>query len=71
MQYIIEPIGAQFSNKDLPNLAKRFTQRANEGYRLHSVFQVSQPGCLGIGQPSITYLAVYEQIQETHFPTEG
>lgn len=71
MQYMIEPIGAQFSNKDLPNLAKRFSQRANEGYRLHSVFQVSQPGCLGIGQPSITYLAVYEQIQETRFPTEG
>jgi len=60
MKYLIEPIGAQFSNKDLPKLAKRFDQRSNEGYRLHSVFQVSQPGCLGIGSPSITYLAVYE-----------
>lgn len=60
MRYIIEPIGAQFSNKDLPKLAERFGQRAKEGYRLHSVFQVSQPGCLGIGQPTITYPAVYE-----------
>ena len=63
MEYIIEPIGAQFSNKDLPKLAERFSQRANEGYRLHSVFQVSQPGCLGIGQPTITYLAIYERVQ--------
>lgn len=61
MHYVIEPIGAQFSNKDLSKLAERFSQRASEGYRLHSVFQVSQPGCLGIGQPTITYLAVYER----------
>lgn len=61
MKYLIEPIGAQFSNKDLPNLAKRFERHSNEGYRLHSVFQVSQPGCLGIGTPSITYLAIYEK----------
>jgi len=63
MEYMVEPIGAQFSNKDLPKLAERFSQRANEGYRLHSVFQVSQPGCLGIGQPTITYLAIYERVQ--------
>lgn len=61
MQYMIEPIGAQFSNKDLTSLASRFTSRAAEGYRLHSVFQVSQPGCLGFGQPTVTYLAVYEK----------
>lgn len=61
MQYVIEPIGAQFSNKDLTSLAQRFTNRAAEGYRLHSVFQVSQPGCLGFGQPTVTYLAVYEK----------
>ncbi|RIK35581.1 MAG: hypothetical protein DCC55_29950 [Chloroflexi bacterium] len=64
MQYIVEPIGAQFSNNDLTALAKRFNARASEGYRFHSVFQVSQPGCLGLGQPTITYLAVYEK-QET------
>lgn len=61
MKYKIEPIGAQFSSRDLPKLAERFSQQSTEGYRLHSVFQVSQPGCLGIGRPSITYLAVYEK----------
>lgn len=61
MKYFVESIGAQFSNKDLPNLAKRFEQHSNEGYRFHSVFQVSQPGCLGIGTPTITYLAIYEK----------
>lgn len=61
MQYMIEPIGAQFKNKDLATLAGLFTSRAKEGYRLHSVFQVSQPGCLGMGQPTVTYLAVYEK----------
>lgn len=59
MEYMIEPIGAQFSNKDLGALAQRFTSRAAQGYKLHSVFQVSQPGCLGFGQPTITYLAIY------------
>jgi hypothetical protein len=59
MRYFIEPIGAQFSNKDVQKVANLFTQRGKEGYRLHSVFQVSQPGCLGIGQPTITYLAIY------------
>lgn len=62
MQYMIEPIGAQFSNRELQALAARFTSRAAEGYRLHSVFQVSQPGCLGLGQPTVTYLAVYEKL---------
>jgi hypothetical protein len=59
MQYMIEPIGAEFSNKAISSLAERFTSRANEGYKLHSVFQVTQPGCLGMGQGKITYLAVY------------
>lgn len=58
---MIEPIGAQFSAKDLSQLGERFTRRSSEGYRLHSVFQVSQPGCLGFGQPTITYVAVYER----------
>ena len=59
MEYKIEPIGAQFSNKDLPTLANRFSAHAASGFKFHSVFQVSQPGCLGIGAPSITYLAIY------------
>ena len=64
MRYFVEPIGAQFSGKAVTNLGNLLTQRAEEGYRLHSVFQVSQPGCLGIGQPSITYLAIYESQAE-------
>lgn len=64
MKYIVEPIGAQFSNKDLPALAQRFSDHAAQGYRLHTVFQVVQPGCLGLGQGSITYLAVYESQQD-------
>jgi hypothetical protein len=58
-QYLIEPIGSVFSNKAVADLAQHFTTRAMEGYKLHSVFQVTQPGCLGIGQGTITYLAVY------------
>ncbi|MCQ4164925.1 hypothetical protein [Tahibacter harae] len=59
MEYLIEPIGAQFSNTAVTALGQRFSSRAAQGYKLHSVFQVSQPGCLGIGAPTITYLAIY------------
>jgi len=59
MQYKIESIGAEFSNKGIANLEKRFEAHANEGFKFHSVFQVQQRGCLGLGQPVITYLAVY------------
>lgn len=59
MSYMIEPIGAMFSNKSITELADRFTHRAREGFKLHSVFQVTQPGCLGLGQGTTTYLAVY------------
>lgn len=61
-RYVIEPIGARFSNKDLANLSQRFSHWAEQGYRSHSVFHVSQPGCMGIGQPTFTYLAVYEWV---------
>ena len=59
MQYKIEPIGAEFSNKAVTALADRFTNQASAGWRLHSVFQAQQPGCLGIGSPTITYFAIY------------
>ena len=59
LTYIIEAIGSQFSNNDLPRLAERFNQQAASGNKFHSVFQVTQPGCLGIGQGTVTYLAVY------------
>ncbi len=58
-EYLVEPIGAQFSDSALSALAQRFSGRAGQGYTLQFVFQVTQPGCLGIGQPTITYLAVY------------
>lgn len=59
MQYKIESIGAEFSNKAIVSLEQRFTAKAADGYKFHSVFQIQQPGCLGIGQGSTTYLAVY------------
>lgn len=59
MQYQIEAIGAEFSNKAIAQLAGRFTAMAQAGWQLHSVFQAQQPGCLGIGSPTITYFAIY------------
>jgi len=59
MEYKIESIGAQFSSKDITQLGSHFTSHAQSGYKLHSVFQAQQPGCLGFGRPSITYFAIY------------
>ncbi|MDT0496033.1 hypothetical protein RM530_01455 [Algiphilus sp. W345] len=59
MEYKVESIGAAFSDKAIAALGKRFESRAVEGYKFHSVFQVTQPGCLGLGQGTTTYLAVY------------
>ena len=59
MTYKIEAIGAQFSDKDITNLTGRFNKYAESGYKFHSVFQIQKPGCMGIGAPSVTYLAVY------------
>ena len=59
MKYKVESIGTEFSKKAITNFEKLLESRASEGYKFHSVFQVSQPGCLGIGQGTTTYLAVY------------
>ncbi len=59
MDYKIEQVGAEFSNRAIKGLESRFNSNASQGYKFHSVFQVQKPGCLGIGSPSITYLAVY------------
>ncbi|PHS16819.1 MAG: hypothetical protein COA86_11170 [Kangiella sp.] len=59
MQYKIEPIGSEFSNKAIEKLENHFSTRSSNGYNFHSVFQVQQPGCLGMGKGTITYLAVY------------
>ena len=61
MQYIVEPIGKEFSNKALQTLAARLTDKYNQGYRFHSTIEVTQPGCLGFGAPSVTILAVFEK----------
>jgi hypothetical protein len=58
-EYLVEPIGAQFSNNAISALGQRFSARAGEGYEIQFVFQITQPGCLGIGTGSITYVAVY------------
>ena len=54
MRYKIEAIGAEFNNKDIAALEQRFTTQAGMGFKFHSVFQVSKPGCLGLGKPEIT-----------------
>lgn len=59
MQYKIETIGVSFNDKAISSLESRFNKYADSGYKFHSVFQIQKPGCLGIGAPSITYLAVY------------
>ena len=59
MKYKIEQIGSEFTNKGITLLESRFNKYAEHGYRFHSVFQVQKPGCLGLGSPTITYLAVY------------
>ena len=59
MQYKIETIGSEFSSKAIASLEQKFTAHASKGFKFHSVFQIQQPGCLGIGKPTITYLAVY------------
>ena len=59
MEYKIEAIGSEFSQKAIRSLEQQFTKQASVGYKFHSVFQIQQPGCLGVGKPTITYLAVY------------
>jgi len=59
MQYKVEQIGAEFTNKAIGELESRINHYAKQGYKFHSVFQVQKPGCLGFGSPTITYLAVY------------
>lgn len=62
MKHQVESIGALFSPKDMERLAKLLDERAAKGYELVHVFQVSQPaGCLGIGSPTTTNLAVFRK----------
>jgi len=62
MKYHVEAIGKSFTNKNIEALAANLSAKHDQGYRFHSVFEVSQPGCLNLGAPSITYIAVFEKI---------
>ena len=46
MNYLIEPIGTEFSDRDVKKLADLMTGRAREGYLFHSVFQVYAPAAV-------------------------
>lgn len=59
MEYKVETIGSVFSDNAISDFENLLESRAEEGYKFHSVFEVTQPGCLGIGQGTNTYLAVY------------
>lgn len=58
MKYRIESIGNSFSQKQISNLTGFLNQRSGEGWHFHSVFEVTDPGCMGFGS-SRTYLAVF------------
>ena len=59
MQYKIESIGGEFTDKSIEVLADRFTSHDASGYKLHSVFQAQRAsGCFG-SQKEITYYAIY------------
>ena len=61
MKYKVESIGAEFSDKAISALEKRFESKASEGYKFHSVFQVTKSSCMSFGQATTTNLAVYVQ----------
>lgn len=61
MQYRVESIGKEFSNKAIKALETRLNDAGSAGYRFHSVIEVTQPGCAFFGTPSVTYLAVFEK----------
>lgn len=61
MNYRIQSIGKVFDDKAVKALEARLNEAGSKGYRFHSVMEVTQPGCLGLGTPTITYLAVFEQ----------
>lgn len=62
MKYKVQSIGKVFDDKAIKALEARLNDAGSAGYRFHSVMEVTQPGCLGLGTPSVTYLAVFEQV---------
>lgn len=59
MQYKIDQIGTEFSDKGIQNLVNRLNSNGDAGWKFHSVFHVQKPGCLVFGSPSNIYLVVY------------
>ncbi|KCZ91167.1 MULTISPECIES: hypothetical protein [Hyphomonas] len=62
MKYRIQAIGRVFSDKAIKDLEDKLNRAHDKGYRFHSVMEITQPGCAGLGTPTITYLAVFEQV---------
>lgn len=62
MQYLVEPIGKEFSTRALDALASRLSAKHSQGYRFHSTIEVTQTGCMGFGASGTTILAVFEKI---------
>jgi hypothetical protein len=61
-KHLIRSIGAHFGPKDIEKLEHILDERAAQGYRLVHVFQVQVPsGCLGMGRPATTNLAVFRR----------
>ena len=68
MKYRVQPIGKEFSDKAIKTLEEKLNLAHEKGYRFHSVMEIQQPGCGGLGTPTITYLAVFEQIDPDAAP---
>lgn len=61
-KHLVRSIGAHFGPRDIEKLEHILDERAAQGYELIHVFQVQAPGgCLGIGQPVVTNLAVFRR----------
>lgn len=65
-QYRLQTIGKEFNAKAIQALEATLNTAGQQGYRYHSVIEVSQPGCAGIGSPTITYIAVFERTETSN-----
>ncbi|MAN45662.1 MAG: hypothetical protein GYB49_03175 [Alphaproteobacteria bacterium] len=68
MKYRVQAIGKEFSDQAIKTLETKLNNAHEKGYRFHSVMEVQQPGCGGLGAPTITYLAIFEQVDENSPP---
>lgn len=60
-RYKLQNIGKVFNDKALRALEGTLNNAGESGYHFHSVIEVTQPGCMGFGAPTITYVAVFER----------